>query len=281
MPLVYPIYGFHITKPIAVGSATVYPRTTDHQTAVDWSRDLNAYNLTGAFVTEAASDDFLFNFEAALAFVERLDVIIGPPTLLINVDPFFQVETLLRNGRRSGGGGEMIGKDTFFPSSRETFLRQVLHKLEDNAFCESTQFRQLFFKCVEQFRQRTPFVEVSYFFLFSGLETFARAVVNDRSSANAAIPISKLLCTYGFDVAIERPADPIRAISTYAHLRNALFHRGEFVVEINVNGTTVKFRLLEYLFNITQLTNLVVLKAIEFDDGRINWNSWVDRQAFK
>lgn len=172
----------------------------------------------------------------------------------------------------------MIGEDTFFPDSREKFLQQVLQKLQDQSFCDKTQFKQLFFKCVEQFRQRKRFVEVSYFFLFSGLETFARTVMNDRKSG-AAVPIEKLLKSYGFDVSVDRQADLVRAVSTYAHLRNALFHNGEFIAEVNYNGNLVRLRLFDYLFNFTQLTNLVVLKAIQFDDGHINWNSWVDRQS--
>lgn len=277
MPLVAPIYGFQITKPITIGSAIIRPRTADHRTAEEWSRNRNTYHLTGALITEAVTDEFLFNFEAALAFIERLDVLVGQAVPLVGDDPFLQFDTSLETHRRSDGGGAMIGTDTFFPSSRGVFLRKLLQKLEDKTFCETTQFKQLFFKCVEQFRQRRPFVEVSYFFLFSGLETFARAVQNDRGPSSA-LPISRLLLSYGFDVSVERPNDLIRAVSTYAHLRNALFHNSEFVAEVNINGSLVKLRLFDYLFNITQLTNLVVLKAVEFDDSHINWNSWVDRQ---
>lgn len=280
MPLAYPIYGFHITKPLVLPTGFIKPRTADHQTAKVWSRDLDTLHLTGLFVTEAAPADFLFNFEAALAFVERLDVIVGQPAPFDDTDPFSKFAATLSTGRRNDGGGEMIVEDTFFPKSRETFLQQVLQKLHDQAFCDATQFKQLFFKCVEQFRQRKSFVEVSYFFLFSGLETYARAVTNDRRSS-AAVPIEKLLTSHGFDVSVERPADLVRAVSTYAHLRNALFHNGEFVAEVNYNGSLVQLRLFDYLFHLTQLTNLVVLKATQFDDGHINWNSWVDRQPFR
>ena len=280
MPLIAPIYGFQITKPITIGSAIIRPRTADHRTAEKWSRDQSTYHLTGVLVAETATDEFLFNFEAGLAFIERLDVLVGEVVPLDGDDPFLQFDATLNRHRRSDGGGAMIGIDTLFPSSREIFLQKLLQRLEDVSFCETTQFKQLFFKCVEQFRQRRQFVEVSYFFLFSGLETFARAVQNDRD-LSAARPISRLLNNYGFDVSIDRPNDLIRAVSTYAHLRNALFHNSEFVAEVNFNGNLVKLKMFDYLFNLTQLANLVVLKAIDFDDQHINWNSWVDRQPFK
>ena len=224
MPVAFPIYGFHVTKPIVIGSAVIRPRTSDHETAEGWSRDLNTYHLTGMLITETASDDFLFNFEAALSYIERLDVLIGKPLPFVDLDIFPQFEESLRMHKKKNGGGEMIGRDIFFPGSREKFLQLIIPKLNDQEFCESTQFNQLFFKCVEQFRQRKQFVEISYFLLFSGLETFARTVMKDHESTSAADPISKLLKSYDFDVSVNRPADLVRAISTYAHLRNSLFH---------------------------------------------------------
>jgi len=181
MRLIYPIYGFHVTKPIEIGCAAVLPHITNDSNALKLSRDLNTFNLTGALVTEyPVSEEYLFNVEAALTFIDRRGVHIGAVKPFVGDDPFFEFETSICIHQRNDGGGEMIGRDTLFPSSRETFLRQVLQKLEDKRFCEDTQFKQLFFKCVEEIRQRTPFVEVSYFLLFSGLETFARAVMPDE-----------------------------------------------------------------------------------------------------
>jgi hypothetical protein len=80
---------------------------------------------------------------------------------------------------------------------------------------------------------------------------------------------------------VERPSDLRRAVSTYTHLRNSLFHNSRFETRINVNGVQVEIRIVDYLFPLLQLVTLVVLKAVEFDDGHINWNSWIDRQPFK
>lgn len=59
-------------------------------------------------------------------------------------------------------------------------MAACLVKLSDEDFAQP-QFRALFFKKVETFRQRRPFLEVSYFLLYSGLESYARAVLNDRT----------------------------------------------------------------------------------------------------
>ncbi|MFD2270572.1 hypothetical protein ACFS07_04035 [Undibacterium arcticum] len=80
---------------------------------------------------------------------------------------------------------------------------------------------------------------------------------------------------------MDRLGDLHRSISTYTRLRNALFHNSEFVVKVLVGGQQIELRLFDYLFNFSQLVSLVVLKAVDFDDGHINWNSWIDRQPFK
>ncbi len=281
MNVVCGIYGYQITRPITLPGIRIEPRTTDYQQATRWARDLDAYQLTAVLKGTSVSEDLIFNLEAVLSFVEHLDVLISSPIEDINDDPFSLFSPSITTHRRNNGGGAIIGEDFFFHSSRSLFISKALDRLLDRKFCEQTQFNILFFKCVEALRQRKPFVEVSYFLLYSGLESFARAVVNDRFNRNSSEPICKLLTSYGFDVQIERPADLKRAVSTYTHLRNALFHNSEFNAIINVNGTEVEIKVFDYLFNISQLVALVVLKSVGFDDEHINWNSWIDGMPFK
>ena len=70
-------------------------------------------------------------------------------------------------------------------------------------------------------------------------------------------------------------------MSTYAHLRNALFHNAQLEARININGQMTSLKLLDYYAELLLLVSLVVFKAAPFDDGHINWNSWIDRQPFK
>lgn len=275
------VYGFQITRPIELQGLRIEPRTTDCQQAALWAKDLDSYQLTGVIVADSISDERLFNLEAILSFIEHLDVLITSPVELVGNDHSSQFLPTITTHRRNAGGGAVLADDALFPTARGEFVSKTLERLEDTSFCERTQFKALFFKRVETFRQRKPFVEVTYFLLYSGLETYARSVMCERTSGSASEPICKLLTAYGFDVQIERPNDLKRAVSTYTHLRNALFHNSQFAATPNVNGVTVELRLFDYLFNFSQLVSLVVLKAVGFDDGHINWNSWIDMQPFR
>jgi hypothetical protein len=275
------IYGYEITRPIIGSGFRIDPRTTDYQQSVSWAREENAYHLTAVVSGPSVSDDFLFNLEAVLSFIEHLDIIVTSPRSVEVVDVFSAFEPIITTHRRSCGGGAALPSDTFFHSARADFVLACLGRLSDETFCAATQFRALFFKKVETFRQRRPFLEVSYFFLYSGLETYARAVLNDRSTRNSSEPICALLKQFGFDVSVERPNNLPRAVSTYTHLRNSLFHNSEFDAHVNVNGAIIEIKVIDYFFHLLQLVTLVIFKAVEFDDGHINWNSWIDRQPFK
>lgn len=281
MNVVCGIYGYQITRPIVLGDVRIEPRTTNYQQAKEWASDLKSYHLTAVLVGTSISENFLFNLEAVLSFVEHLDVLITSPTSLKNDDPFTLFPPIITSHLRKNGGGAIIGQDTFCPNSRSLFISKALDRLLDLQLSEKTQFNILFFKCVETFRQRKPFIEISYFLLYSGLESYARSVLNEHSTKNSSAPICKLLKSYGFDVQIENPNDLRRAISTYTHLRNALFHNSKLSTSINFNGTSIELKIFDYLFNLSQLVALVILKAVEFDDGHINWNSWIDQQPFK
>lgn len=275
------IYGFEITRPIIGSGFRIEPRTTDWQQSQRWAREDIAYHLTAVVSGPSVKDDFLFDLEAVLSFVEHLDVIVTSPRSIDAEDAFCAFEPIITAHRRSSGGGAALPSDNFFHRARGDFVVACLGKLADEEFCSDTQFRALFFKKVEAFRQRRPFLEVSYFLLYSGLESYARAVLNDRMTRNSSVPICRLLQRLGFDVTEERPSDLPRAISTYTHLRNALFHNSELNARINLNGTIVEIKLTDYFFHLLQLATLVIFKAVEFDDGHINWNSWIDRQPFK
>lgn len=278
------IYGYQITRPIDLPGLRIEPRTSDHQLAESWARDLGGYQLTAVLKGTSISDGLLFNLEAILSFVERLDVLITSPEKQINDDPFAQFSPNIMMHRRSNGGGRAIGVDTFFPTSRSLFISKTLDRLQDKHFCEKTQFNVLFFKYVETFRQHKIFVDVWYFFLYSGLESYARSVTKKRTSKNSSEPIYKLLTDYGFDVHQELKSsdDNHRAVATYTCLRNALFHNSEIrAIGKDENGAEVKLKLNDFISNFSQLVALVILKAVDFDDGYINWNSWISMQQYK
>jgi hypothetical protein len=124
-------------------------------------------------------------------------------------------------------------------------------------------------------------LEITYFLLISGLEAFCRASQDDFQTKNAAIPITKQLKSYGFNVFQDNPSELSRSVSTYLHIRNALFHQGDFTATININNGMVALNCSKHLFNLSMLCSLTVMKAIGFDDGHTNWDCWIDRQLHK
>lgn len=280
MTVVCGIYGYQITRPIDLLGLRIEPRTSDYQECKRLASDLNSYHLTAVLKGNSISDDLLFNLEAVLSFVEHLDVLISSPEEQVNDDVFAQIPQKITTHKRKSGGGPAIIEDSFVPTSRSTFISKAISKLQNKQYCEQSKFNILFFKYVETFRSQRSFADISYFLLYSGLESFARSVLHDQTRGPSK-PICELLTGYQFDVQIERPMDLKRAVSTYTHLRNALFHNSQLQTTVNINGATVKLKLSDYFFNLSQLIALVILKAVTFDDGHINWDSWIDRQPFK
>jgi hypothetical protein len=274
------VYGYNITREIELPGLRIVPTDDDFSRVKDAARDLNEFRLTGIAYLDHPSDELVFELEAVLSFIEHLEVLITSPILCADSEVTNQFPEHIAAHKRHNGGGAMLMADAFLPESRKDFIAKALDRLSDQAFCDSTQFRTLFFKCVETFRQRKQFLDTSYFFLFSGLESYSRAVTNDRTSKNVAVPICTALAQLGFDVSQDRPDELVRAVSTYAQLRNALFHNSELETEVNINGNVVRLKVIDYIFHISQLVALSVLKIVGFDDGHINWNSWVDRQPF-
>lgn len=281
MPVSAGIYGYHITKPIEFPSRglRLEPRTTEFIKARDWADDRRAFQLTAVLHGPWIDDAWLFDLAAVLSFVEQHDVLVTSPRQFLEADPLKAFDVTLPLAPTQGFG-LIINYDSFAPSSRASFIALALDRLADTDFCEKTKFRQFFFKCVEAVRQRHSFVEVQYFLLFSGLEAYARAVTGNRKGA-AAVPIYKVLTDFGFRVEEKLTGDLKRSIQAYAHLRNALFHNSEFQRVVPIGGQPVELRLLEYVSTFAMLAPLVAIRALGFDDGEINWDSWIDRQPFK
>jgi hypothetical protein len=280
MPSLAAIYGHAITKPIDLLIAQIEPIYTD-SSIHSRARDQSKFQLTAVLRGEKLEPQLIFNLEAILAFIERLDVLIDSPVDIKSPETPPDFPSILSTHSRNSGGGAILPEDTWSPSSRGEFVRKALARLTDEAYCKETGFNTLFFKYVEAFRQRKPFIEVSWFLLYSGLEAFARSTQNDHASRNSSEPIYRLLKSYNFQVYQDSSKHLHRSISTYTQLRNSLFHHGARETLVNLNGELVKLEMTNFHFNFEQLVALVILKAIDFDDGHINWDSWTDRQPFK
>lgn len=280
MTTIIGIYGFQISKPIEVAGIKISPIATTHEKSKQLARDTSRYNLTAIAECANLSEEELFLLEGILSFIEHLDVKIARPiggeTSAADLPPVLLVQ------KRSSGGGAVIGEDKLFPDSRKKFIELCLKKLKDESFCKASKLNSLLFKIVETFRLRSPFIEIQFFLLFSGLEAHARAVQNDPDNRNAADPICKALSAHGFNVTQEISKNPERAIASYAQLRNSIFHRNELSTSVrNSSGEKISLNASQYYYSLSMLTSLTVMKVIGFDDGHINWDAWIDRQLFK
>lgn len=281
MPLICAIYGFQITNAFTVCGLQFVPAIQTLREAALAARDKTQYNLTAVVIADSFPGDVLFRLEAVLSFIEHLDVLITEPQQLTHGDPLNQFDKTLRLSRRNSGGGAIIGNDSVFPSSRPKFIELALIRLADAAHCEATGYRTLFFKVTETFRQRRPFVEVSYFLMFSGLETYVRKTLNDFHSRDVAKLLAQRLRAMGFNVDNFNQSQPERSTDTYARLRNALFHNSAFDATKNNGGITTTYQLNDFFGQFSILMSLVVVKATDFDDGHLNWDAWIDRQLLK
>jgi len=285
MPQTSALYGFEFTRSFSAAGLFFQPIESGHAAAKKLARNLKAHQITGTVSGTRLTSELLFELEGVLSCIEHLDVLVSEPE---NADdaadnPARYFESAFTARPRNNGGGAVLGSDAFNPwrDSRQQFIELALSRLADEQFCQRTRFKSLLFKCVETFRQRQPFLEISYFLLISGLEAFARAAQNDYESKNAAVPITRTLQSYGFVVHQDNPKSLARSISTYLHIRNALFHQGDFSAKVQINSDKVTLNCSEYLFNLSMLVSLTIMKAVGFDDGHTNWDCWIDRQLHK
>jgi hypothetical protein len=279
MTTVCAIYGYEFTREFSQQGMRFVPRYTGVADAHDKARDLGRYNLTGVVIIDEYDDHQIFCLEAVLSFIEHLDVLISDPMPLTDSDVFAPFTSVARTAKRHNGGGAVLHQDAYFHDIRSSFIGIAMSKPADDQFCKATGWKTLFFKATAPFRQRSPYIEVSYFLRFSGLETYVRRTLGDLDSRDVARLISRRLRQLGFDIYPYRSDDLKRSADTYARLRNALFHNSSFeTTRRNKKGVVVNYKLLDYYANFLILVNLVVLRGSGFSHPSINWDSWITMQ---
>ncbi len=268
---------------IQLPQLSIHPVETGYTEARDLATDTDRFNLTGVVELNAADADLLFDLTAALTFCQQQWVILAngierePGQALAQLIGGYPSRLDVPFSRPTQGAQVM--SDSFEPASRRMFLEQCLARLSDHQFDHDTQFRSAFFRCVESWRLLQPFVDLTYYLDFGALEILARTAQQDFR-AQVAPPITAFLQGLGFGVSQDNPGDRVRAVQTYVHLRNALFHNGRFEKTFNENGNDVTIQLNDYEGYLRRLVPDVLLKVMGFDDSHINWERWLDRQPF-
>lgn len=279
MPTVCAIYGYEFTKCFEYRSMKFLPRYSWVVDVHDVARDLKGYNLTGVVLMDSYDSEQVFRLETVLSFIEQLDVLISTPQDLGEDSYFERFPPVARIAPRHDGGGAVLHQDTFFPDMRARFVTLAMSHLEDKVFCETTGWNTLFFKATIPFRQRKPYLEVSYFLLFSGLENYVRRTLKKPHENNVAALIARRLGQLGFNIYPDNLLDLKRSADSYARLRNALFHNSSFQTERRLkDGSIIRYDLRDYYAHFMLLVSLVVLKGIDFQHPRIRWDSWITLQ---
>jgi len=284
--ITYGIYGYEITQVAELKGFKLIPRSQDYREIKKLTEDQDHYHLTGFLEIDENQildiSALIFDLQGILSFIDQKNVIISHPLrkheTYQTLDQDYPLKiTFLK---RLSGGGSFILSDLFSHSCRKSCIEKILHKLKESDQSQGI-FRTTFFKSIETFRGNNSFLDVNYYLLFSALESLSRYHLGDYSSKNASTPIAEFLKSYSFDISQDNVKNLTQSVSTYTHLRNALFHNGKLECELNINGTHTKLRMSEYYANLCMLVPLAILKYIDFDDGHINWNSWLDRMPFK
>lgn len=275
------IYGFDFIHPFAVGDIDFVP-LFGYPESRDRARDPDSFQLTGygRFSDTAnrsdADMDAIRLITDGMTFIQQQHVL---ASVLVDMSPGDSVEEFVNTEafRRPFPAatsrhtfGELVLSDMWNRDSRSTFLNAFVKRFAVEQ--ADDPLRRAFFRQIEISRLATPFVELHHFLAFSALELLARSRGPNRHHRNAAVPITDLLNEQGF------PIEHVE-VARWTRARNAAFHRGELTTPDLRGGPDI--RLADQLLTISNVLADALLKLLPFDDGRINWNRWRDRMAFR
>jgi hypothetical protein len=164
--------------------------------------------------------------------------------------------------------------------SKIELIDRCLVKLKDKNFEENTGYRKSLFRHVQTFKLIEPLMDVIYYLDFSALEIHVRIRRNDFDTNIAEVATHVLRDCYNLDVYQFDKNHRTASLQVYADLRNALLHNGQYERTKREDDEHFTYKLTDYCMFFRRLIPDVLLKAISFDDGTINWNRWLDRQPF-
>ena len=278
------IYGFSFTKEITFDGGVLTPRFKTYQQLKENKCNDDIYVLSGFFSPNPTNyqglSQLIFDLAAVLSFIEQKNVIIGG-SLEEHETPLSFAENLplKLDARRKKETGIII-EDYFSPGSRSNFITLAMNKLNENVKSNQNPFRTAFYKSMVSFRENMNYADVNYFLNFSALESLCRYIQHKFKPGKAPQIITTTLKNYGFNISKDDNSVQQRNMMHYCKLRNSLFHNGDYISYAKDDDPDSIIYLKDYSKNLSMLLSLVLMKYIEFDDGRINWDSWIDRNPF-
>jgi hypothetical protein len=285
MPFYFAVYGYEITKRCEFANFELLPVEENYKKARELALDKDQFNLTA--IGEIKGDPNpheLFDLAGALTFCAQQWVVVSNahnfPEKTNFKDVLEKFPQVYETTHKRPAQGPLIMEDTFYPEARRNYLDLCISRLRDEEFENKTNFRKAFFRNVEIYRMPYRFIDVTYYLLFSSLEILARTFTNNYTSS-VAVVATDFLRRLGFAVSQDDNNSRHLGVQTYVHLRNALFHNGNFEKSVPENGNIITLKLKDYIGYLCRLMPDVLLRVIEYDDAHINWNRWIDFQPFK
>ncbi|WDX32953.1 hypothetical protein [Salmonella enterica] len=278
------IYGFNITKVTHFSFGTMFPTCKSISEIIKKMKSRDELHLTAFLELDINDDtecrDILFHLTAILSFIEQRPVSFGyslrKHESMGNLDDDYP--KLINIAYSIKSTGIIIKEDYYSKNSRRYFIEAALNKI---IIEKDRHYSTLLHKNVQVFSTPQRYIDVSYYLLFSGLESIARQRENDLSN-NAPSVLYKYLSKFKFDIKQQDNKRPPRSLDIYSGLRNALFHNGEYqTAPMKRNGTECTFLLKDYYSYFRRLNSLVILKEANFEDGKINWDFVNYRHYFK
>ncbi|EAO5662844.1 hypothetical protein GJX34_01665 [Salmonella enterica] len=268
---VYGIYGYHITNIANFSFGRIMPIHQSSHRLFYLLRDTHKIHLTAFLEVDEKIKNLeakvIFQLENTLSFIEQRPVIIKnklrPHETTSILDSGYpdhlESESSLPNP------ANIIDEHTL----RNIIIEGAFQKLIiGNDECLS----KVIHKNIMVFSNRYSFADISYYLLFSGLESIARERLMDVDS-NANIVIANYLQKFNFNIKADNVKDESRSAQTYCHLRNALFHNGDFQTKpININNKITIYKLKDYYPSFRRLNYLTILKELGINSDNINWD---------
>ena len=136
----------------------------------------NGFYLTGYLNIKKSkynSNDVIFIIEAILSFIDQYEVLIHYPFENLDNDPLLNEKYPLNIiGNRINGYGQMICEDAYYQYSRSDFISKIFQILVNPTSDTDKSYKYMFLKHVECIRMRKTFIDINYYLLFSGLESY-------------------------------------------------------------------------------------------------------------
>lgn len=273
------IYGFEITKVYDFTFFRIIPLYTKSEDVKEYANSLD-FNLT-AFLqydeNKVHYDDFEFYLESILSFVEQQEVIIKEQFDHIPCYDELDEKILFLNYGNRKNKIRLFWQDNMNQNDipKKDAIDCIATKIFNPTNTIDEKYIHLFCKYTELLRFKKNFIEIDYFLLFSGLESFCREYLNDYTSSIESIFSNVLGKQLNIpNIRQDCPIDLVCSMRTYACLRNALFHNDNLATTITHGTSKKEVSLIDYSDYFQRLVIVTILKYVGFNSQKFGYHLW-------